>query len=159
MIIKPIQYDHAELANILEKSDQLMADLYPAESNHMEPIEAFQKNNMMLLGCFIDSTLAGTGAVKMFNNESNADNHYAEIKRVYVLEEFRGLGLSKKIMFALHDYLLSQNIFTSKLETGIKQPEAIGLYRALGYKNVGPFGDYNEDPLSLFMQLDLKKPQ
>jgi putative acetyltransferase len=39
-----------------------------------------------------------------------------------------------------------------RLETGIYQPEAIGLYKAAGYVEIGPFGSYQPDPLSLFME-------
>jgi putative acetyltransferase len=38
------------------------------------------------------------------------------------------------------------------LETGIRQPEALGLYERLGFVRRGPFGDYAEDPLSVFME-------
>lgn len=37
------------------------------------------------------------------------------------------------------------------LETGISQPEALGLYERSGYARRGPFGAYAEDPLSVFM--------
>jgi putative acetyltransferase len=40
-----------------------------------------------------------------------------------------------------------------RLETGTRQPEALGLYRALGYTDRGPFGEYpTDDPLSVFME-------
>jgi putative acetyltransferase len=38
-----------------------------------------------------------------------------------------------------------------KLETGIHQPEAIALYERFGFVRCGPFGDYQPDPLSVFM--------
>ena len=38
------------------------------------------------------------------------------------------------------------------LETGPTQPEALILYEHLGYRCRGPFGDYPDDPLSVFMQ-------
>jgi len=37
------------------------------------------------------------------------------------------------------------------LETGISQPEALGLYERSGYVRRGPYGDYPDDPLSVFM--------
>jgi putative acetyltransferase len=43
-----------------------------------------------------------------------------------------------------------------RLETGVSQPEAIGLYRSAGFEEIGPFGLYEVDPLSLFMQKELK---
>ena len=39
-----------------------------------------------------------------------------------------------------------------RLETGVLQPEALGLYRKLGYRERGPFGAYAADPLSVFME-------
>jgi putative acetyltransferase len=42
-----------------------------------------------------------------------------------------------------------------RLETGVSQPEALGLYRALGYHLRGPFGSYRDDPLSVFMEKSL----
>ena len=42
-----------------------------------------------------------------------------------------------------------------RLETGIKQTEAVGLYRKLGYRERHPFGAYRPDPLSVFMEKSL----
>jgi putative acetyltransferase len=39
-----------------------------------------------------------------------------------------------------------------KLETGPFQPEALGLYASFGYERRGPYGNYTDDPLSVFMQ-------
>jgi putative acetyltransferase len=39
-----------------------------------------------------------------------------------------------------------------QLETGVRQPEALALYRGLGYVERGPFGTYRPDPLCLFME-------
>jgi putative acetyltransferase len=41
------------------------------------------------------------------------------------------------------------------LETGIYQPEALGLYERAGYVRRDPFGDYAPDPMSVFMQKTL----
>lgn len=39
-----------------------------------------------------------------------------------------------------------------RLETGPYQHEALALYASAGYQRRGPFGDYTDDPLSVFMQ-------
>lgn len=44
-----------------------------------------------------------------------------------------------------------------RLETGAKQPEALALYRSAGFVEVGPFGGYRPDPLSLFMEKPLAR--
>jgi putative acetyltransferase len=38
------------------------------------------------------------------------------------------------------------------LETGVRQPEALALYRRHGYTERGPFGPYQPDPLSTFFE-------
>jgi len=44
------------------------------------------------------------------------------------------------------------------LGTGIRQPEALALYRSAGFREIEPFGDYLPDPLSLFMEKTLRRP-
>jgi putative acetyltransferase len=39
-----------------------------------------------------------------------------------------------------------------RLETGPYQHEALALYTSAGYERRGPYGDYPDDPLSVFMQ-------
>jgi putative acetyltransferase len=60
-------------------------------------------------------------------------------------------------MHELEAHLLSNGTDTARLETGIRQPEAIALYRKLGYVERGPYGAYVTDPLSLFMEKKLER--
>ena len=62
---------------------------------------------------------------------------------------------AEAIRRVLEDELRDRQIRLARLETGISQPEAIGLYRRLGYRERGPFGRYRPDPLSLFMEKTL----
>jgi putative acetyltransferase len=39
-----------------------------------------------------------------------------------------------------------------RLETGVRQPAALALYRSHGYVERGPFGSYAADPLSTFFE-------
>ena len=45
---------------------------------------------------------------------------------------------------------------TLALEAGHRQPAALGLYRSAGFRERGPFGDYQADPLSVFLEKDLQ---
>ena len=74
---------------------------------------------------------------------------------MFVRPEARGQGLSRQIVAALEALLRAEGIALVRLETGIYQPEAIGLYKGLGFAERGPFGDYQIDPLSLFMERTL----
>jgi putative acetyltransferase len=55
-------------------------------------------------------------------------------------------------MKELENCLVKRYVFTARLETGIHQHEAIDLYKKLGYLEIASFGDYTEDPLSVFME-------
>jgi len=137
-----------EVRAIVDASDAYYDGLYPAESNHLEAIDDLRKDNVLLVGCRCDGLLVASGAAKLMRD----DGDYAEIKRVFVLPGYRGRGLSAKLMAYLENELHGRGVELLRLETGVRQPEALGLYRKLGYRERGPFGAYRSDPLSVFME-------
>jgi ribosomal protein S18 acetylase RimI-like enzyme len=89
---------------------------------------------------------ASCGGIKLFDTE------YGEVKRMYVRSPFRGLGFGKRMLDHLAEYALQQGVEVLRLETGIHQSEAIGLYERFGFQRIPPFGDYKADPLSVFFE-------
>ena len=81
----------------------------------------------------------------------------AEVKRMYVVPAARGRGVSRLVLAGLEAEALARGWTTLRLETGPRQPEAIGLYTAAGYAPVGAFGHYlGEDAAgSLFFAREL----
>ncbi len=75
-----------------------------------------------------------------------------EIKSMWVTPDRRGCGLGHAMLAAVETAARERGIHVLRLETGIHQPEALGLYRAAGYDEIGPFGAYRHDPLSVFME-------
>ena len=137
---------------LIDELDQYQLDLYPAESNHLDSAEELEQSNVIFLGAYEDNALVGIGALKVMEQ----DIRYGEIKRVYVPSSARGKGVSVKLMQELEDQARSADVLTIRLETGIYQPEAIGLYRKLGYVDRDSFGDYPvDDPMSVFMEKSL----
>jgi putative acetyltransferase len=133
---------------LIEELDQYMIPLYPAESNHLLDIETLRQPEMRFFAAFVDGDAVGCGGCWLHEG-------YAEIKRVYVSPKARGLGLARKLMQRIEDEALASGRTIARLETGIHQPEALGLYRATGYTDRGPFGDYPQDPNSVFMEKPL----
>lgn len=72
----------------------------------------------------------------------------AEIKRMYVVPEARGRGLSRLVLTALEDNARAMGRTRMVLETGIKLPEAISLYTSSGYEPCTMFGPYRFHELS-----------
>ena len=78
----------------------------------------------------------GCGAIKAF-----AENAM-EVKRMYVLEDRRGVGIASIVLQQLEQWALALNCTRCLLETGQKQPEAIKLYTKNGYHVIPNFGQY-----------------
>ncbi len=74
---------------------------------------------------------------------------------MFVRADARGYGVGRRLLNAQEDAASHRGITRISLETGIKEADAIGLYRAAGYQDCPPFGDYKADPLSLFMTKSL----
>jgi len=72
----------------------------------------------------------------------------AEIKRMYVRPDHRGRGLSRRVLEALEREALRRGFDRIRLETGERQPEAMGLYRSAGYEEIERYGPYRDAPLS-----------
>jgi GNAT superfamily N-acetyltransferase len=81
-------------------------------------------------------------------NEHGYADGDAEIKRMYVVPDARGRGLSRLILAALEDNARDAGRTRIVLETGIKLPEAISLYVSSGYEQCAKFGPYRFDTLS-----------
>ena len=76
----------------------------------------------------------------------------AELKRMFVAPEARGLKIGSRILDALEAAAKAEGVRVLRLETGVRQPESLALYRRHGYTERGPFGTYQPDPLSTFFR-------
>ncbi len=83
---------------------------------------------------------------------------WAEIKRMWVVHEARGRGLSKAVSNRLVAEAEDHGAQVLRLETGIASHEALGLYRSAGFTERGPFAGYEPDRLSVFMEKRLRGP-
>ena len=135
-----------EVLDLLSLSDAYMAALYPAESNHLLDITALEKPQVSFFVARNDGEIVGCCALV------KAGDGTAEIKRMFVSERARGLKIGNLLMQALEARGRELDLSAIRLETGLSQPEALGLYRKCGYVEIDPFGSYQPDPLSLFME-------
>ncbi len=150
--IRQVDPIDADVSELIRELDEYQLSIYPAESNHLDPVEELRRENVFFIGAYQGRQLVGTGAVKRFTDDRE-EIKYGEIKRVFVKKSHRGKGISRRIMERLEQHLVEKGIRVARLETGIYQPEALALYRKTGYRKRSSFGDYPEqDPLSVFME-------
>lgn len=131
---------------LIAELESHLAPFYPATSRHGYSIDKLIQQGVAFFITRQDGVPAGCGGVQFFNGE------YGELKRMFVRPQFRGLGLAKMMLQHLEEYARQHNIHVLRLETGIHQTEAIGLYQQMGYRPIPPFGEYVDDPLSRFFE-------
>ena len=143
--------DQHEIHELLKASDAYMAALYPAESNHLLDVRELCRPGVTFIVARMCGRAVGCGAIV-----ESADG-WAEIKRMFVSPVARGQNIGRRLLQRLEATAVDKGIPLLRLETGIKQPEALALYRSAGFVEIGPFGKYGPDPLSLFMEKPLQK--
>jgi len=79
-----------------------------------------------------------------------------EVKRMYTTPKGRRKGIATKILTELELWAAELSYEKCILETGRKQPEAIGLYKKQGYKLIPNYGQYAEIENSLCFEKELK---
>ena len=85
-------------------------------------------------------TALGCGALRVLGDG------VAEVKRMYVAPAERGRGVAKAVLAGLEEAARERGWTTLRLETGPRQPEAIGLYSQAGYRPIEAFGAYVDAP-------------
>ncbi len=134
-----------QVTRMIADSDRYYADLYPAESNHLLEPASLRARNVSFFVARDGEAVCGFGAIV-------ATPPSGEIKRMYVDRSARRRGIGRDLLMAIERRARELQLGHLRLETGVRQPEAIALYAAHGFTEIGPFGDYKPDPLSIFME-------
>ncbi|WP_255153995.1 GNAT family N-acetyltransferase [Ferruginibacter sp. HRS2-29] len=100
-----------------------------AQYNHVTHIKH-------VLVMYYKGMAVGCGAIKEF------DDSCMEVKRMYVLPAYRGKGIAGLLLAALEAWAKELGYSTCVLETGIRQPEAIALYKKNNYSVIPNYGQY-----------------
>ena len=147
IVITEERPDTPDALQLLAELDEALEQMhYPRESRHAFSVEKLLREGVAFFVTRHDESPAGCGGIKLFGAE------YGEVKRMYVRPEFRGLGLGKRMLDHLMEYAQIQGVGILRLETGIYQTDAIALYERWGFRKCPPFGEYREDPLSLYFE-------
>ena len=144
--ITPERPDTADAKALIFELEAHLEPLYPRESRHGYAVEKLIAQAVAFFLIRHDGVPAGCGGIQLFGTE------YAELKRMYVRPQFRGMGLAKAMLAHLANHARDRGVGLLRLETGIHQHAAIGLYEREGFRSIPPFGDYKNDPLSRFYE-------
>lgn len=119
----------------------------PACSVHALDLTALRAPDVTVWAARIDGELAGVGALKVLDAENG------ELKSMRVDDRFRGFGVGRAVLRHIMADAAARGIRSLWLETGTTPDfdAARGLYASEGFEYCAPFGDYVEDPFSVFM--------
>lgn len=145
--IERVDPDGAEARNCLEsffaEVDQRFESGYDPDHSLPAPAADFAPPSGAFLVAFVEGRSVGCGGVRKISatTGSTAGSTTGSIRRMWVAEEMRGLGLGRRILAALEEEAARLGLEVVRLETNCALAEAIALYRASGYREVAPFND------------------
>lgn len=142
-----------DVCALLQELNATLAVHYAPEQRHGLALEQLFQPSIRFFIAYLDRTPVGCGGVALFDD-------YAEVKRMYVRPSARGQGVAKAILTRLADQARAAGLPILRLETGLHQTEAIGLYERFGFSRCAAFGPYAVMPaeavvLSVFFELTL----
>ncbi|MGP8215774.1 MAG: GNAT family N-acetyltransferase [Bacteroidia bacterium] len=131
---------------------ELDADLKIRDGNEHAFYSQFNKIDAIkyAIVAYENDTPVGCGAIKQYAND------IMEIKRMYVPIDRRGKGIASIVLKELENWARELNYKKCLLETGKKQPEAIGLYVKNGYRQIPNYGQYQDAENSVCFEKELE---
>ncbi len=119
----------------------------PPESTHALDVDTLKDASITFLSAWDGETLLGVGALKRLSET------HGEIKSMHTAQIARGRGVARALLAQLEQLAHKNGLTRLSLETGTPSEfEAARIfYERAGYETCPPFGDYVEDPYSVFM--------
>jgi putative acetyltransferase len=146
--VDPRDPEAAELISALSAELARRYDYMEDGSGGFKPEDALGPRGAFVIGRIGGNPVA-CGAIRPLGED------VAELKRVYVKVDFRGRGYSKAIVNELEGQARARGYRIMRLETGVRQPEAISLYESLGYHPIPNYGEYRDSSLSVCFEKQL----
>jgi putative acetyltransferase len=141
-----------EVAALVAELDAYQDALYPPEARYVLDLDALALPSV-LFAVARDACGVPTGCGAIVLNDG-----HGELKRMYVRPSARGTGAAQKVIEFLEAAARARGCETVFLETGPYSHQALAFYAKQGYGRCGPYGEYPDHPLSVFMRKQLASP-
>jgi putative acetyltransferase len=147
LIVRPARPTDPGVARLIETHFELMRATSPPESCHVQPADALESDDAYMLAASENGLVLGIGALKQI------DEGHGELKSMHTSAAARGKGIARAILHGLLEHAHDTGLTRISLETGSASEfsAARALYASEGFSECPPFGEYIEDPLSVFM--------
>ncbi len=145
-IVRQASPSAAETLRLVQQLWDELVGIYPELNAPSAPPPEVARERAGFVIAWIDGEAVGCGA---FSPLSAEESEVAEIRRMYVEPRSRRRGVSRSILAELEREARECGYAIVRLETGIRQPNAIRLYENSGYRRIEPYGRYRGDALSV----------
>lgn len=150
IVIRSLRYSDPVVRALEDELQQEYAERYgDQDDSPVAPDEFGPPHGLFLVG-FVGNEPVATGGFRRHDDE------VAEIKRMYVANDHRGDGHSRRMLLELESRAAAAGYLRIVLETGTKQPEAIALYTTSGYTVASPFGIHAHSHYSRYFSKELE---
>jgi GNAT superfamily N-acetyltransferase len=140
-------YDHPDVARLTQTLQAYYVKIYGGpDTTPMNPSEFAAPHGAFFVGYAATEPVTMGGWRLVAAPVGIEARRPAEIKRMFVVESARGRGYARLLLAHLEDTARAAGADMTVLETGRKQPDAIGLYTSSGYGDVAHFGHYAQAP-------------
>ncbi|MFD3327218.1 GNAT family N-acetyltransferase [Streptomyces sp. NPDC058701] len=143
--LRAVPYDHPDAVELNDRVQLEYQERYQGEGDvtFLDPMMFAPPRGLYLIAYDLaDAPIASGGWRSQDENDEGYADGDAELKRMYVVPEARGLGLARRILTVLEEDARTAGRTRMVLETGDQQPEAIALYLSSGYAPSAKFGHY-----------------
>jgi putative acetyltransferase len=142
-----------EALRLIRQLWEELGALYPEVNGPpFSPNDIVGERTAFVVACW-QGEPAGCGAFQPISDE---ESDMAEIRRMYVEPSLRRRGIAHAILAELERLARECGYAVARLETGLRQPNAIRFYETSGYRRIEPFGRHRGDPLSVCFEKVLK---
>ena len=143
-----------EIHALLREHLRSMHELSPPECVHALDLDELRRPEITFWSAWEGPLLLGCGALKELGPT------HGEVKSMRTPSALRRRGAGRAILTRIIDTARSRSYERLSLETGANEAFAPAhrLYESAGFVRCGPFGDYVENPNSVFMTLHLALP-
>ena len=141
-----------EIRALLDEHVQSMHSLSPPGSVHVLDLAALRTPDISFWTAWSGDQLLGCGALKALTAT------HGEIKSMRTATAHRGNGVARAMLAHLIDEAVARDYEQLSLETGSMAAFAPAhrLYESHGFAYCAPFGDYTDDPNSVYMTRRLR---
>jgi GNAT superfamily N-acetyltransferase len=145
------RFDEPDVQALANAQQEEMRGIYGGEADIGPTRDAwmFEPPDGVFLAAHLDGAAVACGGICRF------DETRAELKRMYVAPDARGLGLGRRLLEGLEAEARRLGYVAIVLETGNLQAEAMGLYTSSGYERIPCYEPYASRELSICFEKSL----